>query len=101
MPAAGWFVCSMRQNPARSASQRSHKITHYPSLSFPEATHPLHTYGCRTSRSSTLNLKLNAAARGLGGRSSSGTRAAVSFLKNTDEDTWIITGYVVASTIGR
>ena len=62
MPAAGWFVCSMRQNPARSASQRSHKITHSPSFSFPEATHPLHTYGCHTSRS--LYLNLNAAARG-------------------------------------
>lgn len=61
MPAAGWFVCSMRQNPTRSASQRSHKITHYPSFSFPEATHPLHTYGCHTSR-----FYLNAAAR-LGG----------------------------------
>jgi hypothetical protein len=75
VPAAGWFVCSMRQNPARSASQRSHKITHSPSFSFPEATHPLHTYGCHTSGRALRfkeRFKFNfeyAAAR-LGGRSS-------------------------------
>lgn len=80
MPAAGWFVCSMRQNPARSASQRSHKITHSPSFSFPEATHPLHTYGCHTSRSSTsISSKRGRAA----GRPLLEERERVSFLKNT------------------